>query len=247
MTKKELIFKYRNLVSLGCRLHNLPSRLFRVRVKGKNNRIEAPCALLKQVSIHIAGNNNQVIIEDFSQIKNTKITICGNNNVVHLGKRTYLFEVEFFLEDDHNVIDLQEHNIIMGPSKFSTIEGTKIIFEKDSMCSSECNFRTGDSHCVLDLEGHRINESRDIILREHSWVGIRVTCMKGADIPHHSIVAACAVLTKRYDEPFCVLAGVPAKIVKRGVDWSMVRIPVGDIPQGYVSPVNQEWKERDYR
>ena len=65
--------------------------------------------------------------------------------------------------------------------------------------------------------------------------------------PHHSIVAACAVLTKRYDEPFCVLAGVPARVVKRGVDWSMVRIPVGAVPEGYVSPVNQEWKERDYR
>ena len=67
MTKKELIFKHRNLVSLGCRLHNLPSRLLRMRVKGKNNRIEAPCALLKQVSIHIVGDNNQVIFEDFSQ------------------------------------------------------------------------------------------------------------------------------------------------------------------------------------
>ena len=109
MTKKELIFKHRNLVSLGCRLHNLPSRLFRMRVKGKNNRIEAPCALLKQVSIHIVGDNNQVIFEDFSQIKKTKITIFGNNNVVHFGKRTYLFDVEFFLEIYQVSIDPDEH------------------------------------------------------------------------------------------------------------------------------------------
>lgn len=45
------------------------------------------------------------------------------------------------------------------------------------------------------------------------WIGTRVVIMPGVTIGDHSILGACAVVTK--DVPsFAVVAGVPAKIVK---------------------------------
>ena len=52
MDKKALVVKYRGLVSLACRLYNLPN-LFRRRIKGTGNRIEASCALMKRVNVRM--------------------------------------------------------------------------------------------------------------------------------------------------------------------------------------------------
>ena len=56
MNRKELVMKYRGLVSLACRTHNLRN-LFRIKKTGSGNRIIAPCALLKKVDIRIKDND----------------------------------------------------------------------------------------------------------------------------------------------------------------------------------------------
>ena len=72
MDKKTLVQKYRGAVSVLCGLHNLPSRLA-VRSHGRQNRVIAPAALLRHVKIHISGNNNQVLIGDFSRLTDVEI------------------------------------------------------------------------------------------------------------------------------------------------------------------------------
>ena len=46
-------------------------------------------------------------------------------------------------------------------------------------------------------------------------------------------LAACALVTGKFTEPGCILAGVPAKVVKRDSDWSILRVPVGEIPEDF--------------
>ena len=52
MDKKALATKYRSLVSLACGCHNL---LTRKKLRGRGNRIEAPCALMKKVRVEVCG------------------------------------------------------------------------------------------------------------------------------------------------------------------------------------------------
>lgn len=68
MDKKAFVAKYSGLVALACGVRNLPSRL-RTRKKGTGNLVQIRCALLRGCHIHIRGNNNRVIVEDFSQLK----------------------------------------------------------------------------------------------------------------------------------------------------------------------------------
>ena len=232
MNKKELVVKYRHLVALACSAHNLRN-LFRVK-KGKGNRISAPCALLKKVNIRISGSNNTVIVEDFSVLKDTAIHIHGNDNVIHIGKWCTLIHADLFIEDSGNRITLGEHTKILGRTHLASIEGTAIEIGKDCLFSSDVHFRTGDSHSILDSSGCRINSSEDIVLGDHVWVGTKATCLKGTKVPGHSIVGACALVTGKFDKPNCVIAGVPAKVVKTEVDWSMKRIPVGEIAADFM-------------
>lgn len=232
MNKKELVTKYRPLVSFACSVHNLRN-IFRRKV-ARGNRVIAPCALLEKVEIHISGKNNQLIIEDFSRLKNCAIYVSGDNNTIRIGKFSTLVNTEFCMEKSGNTIDLGEHTRILGKTHLAAIEGTKILVGADCMFSSDIHFRTGDSHSVLDMEGRRINASEDIVVGEHVWVGTKVTCLKGAQIPSHSIVGACALVTGKFTKPNCVLAGVPAKVIKENVDWSMKRIPVGEIAPDFM-------------
>lgn len=232
MDKKSLVVKYRALVSLACGVHNLPG-LLRRKGMGHGNRIQAPCALLKRVNIHFGGSGNRVIIDDFARLTDVNMYIYGDNNTVHIGPWSYLAKMTFCTENSGNTISVGEHAMLIGPSELAAIEGTAITVGKDAMFSSEVHLRTGDSHSVLDLEGRRINASRDITLGDHVWIGTRATCLKGTVIGDNCIVGACALVSGKFEEPNCVIAGVPAKTVKRGVNWCRKRIGVGEIAPEY--------------
>lgn len=68
-------------------------------------------------------------------------------------------------------------------------------------------------HDILDFEKHVINDP--IIIENFCWLGANVVVLSGVKIAEHTIVAAGAVVTKSFLEGNCVIAGVPAKIVKK--------------------------------
>ena len=239
MNKKELVVKYRPLVSLACRIHNLRN-FFRIKKTGAGNEIIAPCALLKKVNIRIKGSNNKIVIGDFAQLPGACITIHGSGNTITIGDWSYLGGTDLFIEDDGGCITIGDHTKFLGKTHLAVIEGTSITIGLDCLFSSDIQLRTGDSHSVLDMEGRRINASRDITVGDHVWVGTRAFLTKGAKVPPHSIVGACALVTKAFDEPHCSLAGVPARVVKQGGDWSIRRIPTGEKAKDFSPLVTEQ-------
>ena len=231
MNKKELVVKYRPLVKIACGAYNCLN-MFRIK-KGKGNEIIAPCALLKNVNIHISGTNNKIIIDDFTTLRNSDIYIHGNNNVIRFGKWTSFWNSEICTEDDGNEVSIGTHTKILGQTRLAAIEGTKIIIGDECGFSTDVIMRTGDSHSILDMEGRRTNASKDIILENHVWVGIKVICMKGTYVSRNSIIAAGAVVSGKFMEPNCIVGGLPAKVIKRDIEWTGKRIPVGSITRDF--------------
>lgn len=81
--------------------------------------------------------------------------------------------------------------------------------------SEEVVIRDSDNHSILadDYE-----MSKPISIGNHVWIGFRAAILKGVTIGDGSIVAAGAIVTKDVP-PNCLVAGVPAKIIKRNVEW----------------------------
>ncbi|MCB6663487.1 hypothetical protein LI167_09075 [Phocaeicola dorei] len=54
---------------------------------------------------------------------------------------------------------------------------------------------------------------------KYVWIGKDVKIGKNTKIPDDSIVGWGSIVTKVFHEPNIILAGIPAKIIKRGINW----------------------------
>jgi acetyltransferase-like isoleucine patch superfamily enzyme len=91
----------------------------------------------------------------------------------------------------------------------------KITIGQDVIISKDVVIRDTDSHRITS---HKHNPTQPIEIENHVWIGIRATILKGVKIGKGSVIAAGAVVTKDVPEN-CIVGGVPAKIIKRNVNW----------------------------
>jgi acetyltransferase-like isoleucine patch superfamily enzyme len=93
--------------------------------------------------------------------------------------------------------------------------GKKITIGKDCRISREVIIRDYDAHQLLSSE-HEI--SKEIIIGDHVWIGNRAMIMKGVAVGNGVVIAAGAIVTKDVPEK-CLVAGVPAKVIRENVEW----------------------------
>jgi acetyltransferase-like isoleucine patch superfamily enzyme len=80
---------------------------------------------------------------------------------------------------------------------------------------------------ILDVDGHAvITEGEDpkpmaapIVLGDRVWIGTRASVLKGVRLADDVVVAAGAVVTRSENESRVLLGGVPAGVLRRGVQW----------------------------
>lgn len=227
MDKKVIIktiTSHRKLAQFCINLYN--NFYIKNKLHSKGCTLSTGITLIKGLKIINHGINNKVFIGDFSRINNCTIIIHGDNNIIDIKEYAYLNEIELYMEDSNNEISIGEHTSLCGKAHFAAIEGTKIEIGNNCLFSSGLHFRTGDSHSITDLNGKRINPSQDIIISDHVWIGTKVTCLKGVYVAENSMVGATTTLSCRYEDKNCIIAGVPGRIVKSGVNWDSRRLPM---------------------
>lgn len=68
------------------------------------------------------------------------------------------------------------------------------------------------NHDLYDQNKYTI---KPIKIGDYSWLGMNSVILPGVELGIRTIVGAGAVVTKSFPEGFCVLAGNPAKVIKR--------------------------------
>ena len=79
--------------------------------------------------------------------------------------------------------------------------------------------RDSDNHSIKDMGNQLSDKTAPIVIGDHVWIGMNVIVLKGVTIGEGAIVAAGSVVTKDVP-PHCLVAGVPAKVVKTEVTWN---------------------------
>ena len=109
---------------------------------------------------------------------------------IKIGDNVYIAHNSIIIGLDITIND----EVIIGPN--CVISGGDHIFKNGS-------FRFGDS------------KVSKVVIEKGSWVAANCTIVGGATLPENSILAAGAVLTKRFERKGVVYGGVPACFIKK--------------------------------
>lgn len=193
----------------------------------RKNTLTYKTAWLHKVKVKINGTGNLIMIGDKCKVFGTSIRINGNNSTVIIGDDVYMNESKIVLEGDNNELRIGDGTSFTARVQLAAIESSKLIIGENCLFSTDIHIRTGDSHSILDEEEHRINPPEDIRIGNNVWVGTRAVCLKGGVIPDNCMVGACSLITKKFVSKNCILAGIPAKVIKENVHWVYESIASG--------------------
>lgn len=83
----------------------------------------------------------------------------------------------------------------------------------------DCQFLDDDQHQITtDGVAPRLT-TEPIEIGNHVWIASKVTVLKGTRIGDGCVVASGATVRGDFSEPGCLIAGTPAKVVRRGILW----------------------------
>ena len=176
---------------------------------------------VRKIKIKNNGENNSIIAGRHVVLKNCKFCFKGNNHKVIFDGNINISGVSFNLEKDNSIIKIGKGAWIGDGCELTAMAGTQIDVGALTLLAPNCHVRTSDSH-VIYQDGTEINKPKDIIIGKRCWLGDRVFVLKGAVIQDGCIVGACSVVTsKSMSEPNCILCGIPAKNIKKGIKWEL--------------------------
>jgi glycosyltransferase involved in cell wall biosynthesis/acetyltransferase-like isoleucine patch superfamily enzyme len=187
-----------------------------------------------------AGQNLKYIFSLTNEIYGSNVKIFGKalvlNGEITIGANGnhHLFDEKVTIIENYGVF------VIIGNCDFG--KGTKIFVQKNAKLEiGDRSFVTGDSQIICHNEikiGENCAISWGVLIIDHDyhtikgkevnlpinignnvWICANVTILKGVTIPDNCIIAANSVVTNSFDEKNILIAGNPAKIIKRNVDW----------------------------
>lgn len=170
-----------------------------VKFTGLNSKIiiHSPIKSFNNCKIKI-NNSSTVEIQNNSNINNFDADI-GPHSKLKIGKNFYCGSINAFIDKD-----------------------SSLIIGDDCMFSNNIVIRCGDgtAHKIIDLNTNKEKSlSGHITIKDHVWVGLNATLLKKAFVNKDSIVGTNAVVTKAFKDTNIAIAGNPAKIVQRNINW----------------------------
>lgn len=128
--------------------------------------------------------------------KNTKVhptVIIRNPQNVRIGDNCY-FNHNVILNGGHESGKLRiGSNVLVGPN----------------VCVYVANHRFDDPGTAINRQGYR---EKDVVIGNDVWIGANSVIVPGSELGDGCVVAAGAVVTRKFP-PNSILGGIPAKII----------------------------------
>lgn len=136
------------------------------------------------------GKNARLIVDEDEQIYSGAYITVSENAVLHFGG------------------GYCNHNLTVDCFESISI-GKGVIISKN------VTIRDSDNHNILSSD---FEKTKPIVIKDHVWIGMNVTILKGVTIGEGSVIAAGSIVTKDIPE-HCLAAGVPCRVKKKNIIW----------------------------
>lgn len=134
---------------------------------------------------------------------------CGRN--VNIGMNSDITYCNTYIGDNSSI----------GGGALFLSTRAKIIIESNVMIGPHVTIISGNHRTdiigrnMIDIKDNekKIDDDKDIIIKNDVWIGAKSIILKGVTIGEGSIIAAGSIVTKNVDS-YSIYAGVPAKKIK---------------------------------
>lgn len=126
-------------------------------------------------------------------------------------------------------VNIFAHVVVDGAERLTV--GNSVSFNRDCNVSAAGGLKIGDhvsvghSTTILTVQ-HSFDDSSvpiqlqpityaSVTIGDNVWVGARAIILAGVSLAEGTIIGAGAVVTRSIHEPYCTLAGNPARVIKR--------------------------------
>lgn len=106
---------------------------------------------------------------------------------------------------------VDELNLFQGNVYYQTYGDARITLGKNVWIAQGCALITSN-HDLMDPSLHL--DPKSIQFGDSCWLGSNVVITPGVTLGDHTVVGANSVVTKSFPDGYCVLGGVPAKVIK---------------------------------
>jgi acetyltransferase-like isoleucine patch superfamily enzyme len=115
---------------------------------------------------------------------------------------------------ENAVVEIGRNSVIRPFTDVIIQHGLKI--GERCAISWHCQFLDEDFH-EISYEGRNETIDKQIIVGDEVWIGNHVSIYKGSVIGNRSVIASNSVIKGKFDEENVLIAGNPAKIIKRNI------------------------------
>lgn len=185
-------------------------------IKARGNVVTGTPIVDERSTILVEGSDSEIHFGENCRLVSASILSKTGNCRIYIGDGAHIrgsFRVE-----SGSSLNIGSRTHFQRHSDITAIEGADITIG-DRCLFSNVSIRSSDQHSIIDRKTKkRINPARSVIIEDRVWLSEFTAIQKGVTIGANSIVGAHAVVTRSFPRN-CLIAGVPAKIVKRGVRW----------------------------
>lgn len=108
--------------------------------------------------------------------------------------------------------DVDDINNFQGIGNYFQTFDAKIVIGKGTYIAVNVGIITSN-HDFRNLDEHY--PGKDVVIGRECWIGMNSVILPGVILGDHTIVGAGSVVTKSFPEGNCVIAGNPAKIIRK--------------------------------
>lgn len=117
-------------------------------------------------------------------------------------------------------MDIGEHVMVAGAKFYLQEDESTMKIGSDTMFSWGIDVWNSDAHTLMDSNGVPYNyPTKCLEIGRHVWVGKDVKIGKNVKIADGCVIGWNSLVTKSFEQPDCIIAGCPAKVVKENIRW----------------------------